>query len=180
MNDSTLSIGVILGSVREGRKGEPIARWVMDLLGTRSDVAPELLDLRDFDPSFGQRWPERITAHDAFVIVTPEYNHGYPGTLKNALDALYGPWNDKPVAFVSYGFSASGARAIEQLRQVTSELRMMPIRDEVNLRLGAFRTDHRGFPDDERARERAGDVMTELLFWGHLLKEGRSRRPARS
>ncbi|WP_394827713.1 NADPH-dependent FMN reductase [Pendulispora albinea] len=168
-----LSIGVILASVREGRRGEILAKWVVELLGQSPDVHAELLDLRDFELG---AWTERIPELDAFVIVTPEYNHGYPGELKTALDSLYNPWNHKPVAFVSYGFSANGARAVEQLRQVVGELRMVAVRDEVNLRVGAYATNERGFPADQGALRSARAMVEELLWWGRLLQEGRRQR----
>ena len=70
---------------------------------------------------------------DGFIIVTPEYNHGYSAVLKNAIDYVYDGWNKKPVAFVSYGGPAGGSRAIEQLRQVAIELQMHPVREQVTI-----------------------------------------------
>src|SRR2546426_7603275 len=120
--ESKISLGVILASVREGRRGEPFARWIHELLSERPELEPSLLDLKEwafpayahrdtpavqeksYEPgSLARRWADRIAALEAFVIVTPEYNHGYSGGLKNALDHVYTPWNHKPVAFVSYG-----------------------------------------------------------------------------
>lgn len=76
-------------------------------------------------------WAKKIASYDGFLIVTPEYNHGYPAVLKNALDQIYKEWNGKPVAFVGYGATSGGIRAIEQLRQVVIELRMIPFKDDV-------------------------------------------------
>lgn len=189
-------IGVILASVRAGRRGEPFAAWVDALVATRTDMRAELLDLREwpFPPyshkdsptiaeksyaagSLEQRWAERIGGLDGFVVVTPEYSHGYPGSLKNAIDQIYVPWNYKPIAFVSYGGFAGGARAVEQLRQVSIELRMIPVRDEVNLRLVGIALDERGWPTDELYRKRAGAMLDELTWMARVLRDGRAQNP---
>lgn len=191
-----VSVGVILSSVREVRKGEAFATWIYNLLAARADVKPDLLDLKEFvfpgypaaesaamaekkyaEGSLEQRWRDRVAALDSFVIVTPEYSHGYPGALKNALDHIYAGWNYKPVGFVSYGFSASGARAVEQLRLVAVELRMIPIRDEVNLPMLTLATDDRGQPSDAFYQKRAALMIDELLWWTRMAKDGRERHP---
>lgn len=196
MEESPVRVGVILASVREGRKGEALARWIQGLLAERPAVAPELLDLREWPlPPYARaetpvaaergyapgsleaRWRDAIAALDAFVIVTPEYNHAYPGQLKNALDAVHGPWNHKPVAFVSYGGIASGARAVEQLRLVAVELRMVPARDEVNVRLVGYAADERGSPADPLYARRAKATIDDLLWWARVTREGRDRHP---
>jgi NAD(P)H-dependent FMN reductase len=113
------NIQVILGSTRQGRSGEKVARWFMSHAEARADIDVELVDLRDwplpfFDqqmpPMMGgysdpeqQRWAEQVARADGYVLVTPEYNHGYPAVLKNALDHLFAEWNGKPVGFVGYG-----------------------------------------------------------------------------
>src|SRR6185503_12350801 len=107
----------------------------------------------------------------------PEYNHGYPGCLKNALDHLNAPWSYKPVAFLGYGGSAGGARSIQQLRSVAIELRMVPIRDEVCVRLVGLATDERGWPKEEVYAKRASALLDELLWWVPVLREGRERHP---
>jgi len=189
-------LGVILASVRPGRRGEPLAAWVDALVATRTDVVAELLDLREWPfASYGhkdspiiaeksyaagtleRRWAERIGELDGFIAVTPEYSHGYPGSLKNALDHIYVPWNYKPIAFVSYGGFAAGARAVEQLRQVAVELRMIPVRDEVNLRLVGIALDERGWPTDELYRKRAGAMLDEVAWMARVLRDGRAQNP---
>jgi NAD(P)H-dependent FMN reductase len=143
-------IGIILGSTRPGRNGEQVAKWVYDNASRRSDAEFELVDLRDFPlphldeplpPSMGQyqnehtkAWAEKIASFDGFVIVTPEYNHGTSGVLKNAIDYLYAEWNNKAVGFVSYG-AVGGARAAEHLRLVAGELQMADVRQQVALSL---------------------------------------------
>jgi len=141
-------IGIILGSTRPGRNGEQVAKWVYDNASRRGDAEFELVDLRDYPlphldeplpPTMGQyqnehtkAWAEKIASFDGFVIVTPEYNHGTSGVLKNAIDYLYAEWNNKAVGFVSYG-SVGGARAAEHLRLVAGELQMADVRQQVAL-----------------------------------------------
>lgn len=83
------------------------------------------------------KWSEKIMDGDAFIIVTPEYNHGYPAVLKNALDSIFPEWNRKAVGFVSYG-NAGGARSVEQLRQVVIELQMVPIRSAIHIPVDVY------------------------------------------
>jgi NAD(P)H-dependent FMN reductase len=143
-------IGIILGSTRPNRNGEQVAKWVLDNAARREDAEFELIDLRDYPlphldepmpPSMGQyqqehtkQWADKIASFDGFVIVTPEYNHGTSGVLKNAIDYLYAEWNNKAVGFVSYG-GVGGARAAEHLRLVAGELQMADVRQQVALSL---------------------------------------------
>ena len=143
-------IGIILGSTRPNRNGEQVAKWVYDIASRRSDAEFELVDLRDYPlphldeplpPSMGQyqnehtkQWADKIASFDGFVIVTPEYNHGTSGVLKNAIDYLYAEWNNKAVGFVSYG-AVGGARAAEHLRLIAGELQMADVRQQVALSL---------------------------------------------
>ncbi len=194
MAETNVRIGVILASVRENRRGEAFARWIHALLAERPEVETELLDLREWalppyanrdtpvvaekaypEGSLERRWAERIAAQDGFVVVTPEYNHSFPGQLKNALDACYAPWNHKAIAFVSYGGFASGARAVEQLRLCAIELRMAPVRDEVNVRLVGYASDERGQPADPIYGKKAKAALDDLLWWTRVLKDGRGR-----
>jgi NAD(P)H-dependent FMN reductase len=191
-----LRIGILLASVREGRRGEAFARWVHDLAAARPDLRPELLDLRAWAlPPYARkevaavaekayapdtlegRWRDLVAALDGYVVVTPEYNHSFPGQLKNALDHLYGAWSHKPVTFVSYGGFAAGARAAEQLRLVAVELRMVPVRDEVNLRLVGLAADEQGRPTDPVYARRAAAALDDLAWWATVLREGRRNHP---
>lgn len=143
-------IGIILASTREGRQGAKVAAWVHRVAETRKDHSFELVDFRDWPLPFynlatsaagakgeygndlANRWSATIRGFDGFIIVTPEYNHGYPAVLKNALDWLYAEWNDKPVAFVGYSNGPiSGARSVEQLRMVAIALQMITIRHDL-------------------------------------------------
>ena len=140
---STLKIKVIVGSTRANRFSEKPAQWIFEMAQKRSDLDVELLDLRDYPlpffeeplpPGFAKdnydnplviKWREKIREADGFILVTPEYNHGYPAVLKNALDYVYHVWGRKAVAFVSWG-GTGGTRGVEQLRLVTIELDMKP------------------------------------------------------
>ena len=143
-------IGIILGSTRPNRNGEQVANWVLEIASQRTDATFELVDLRDYPlphldepmpPSMGQyhndhtkAWAQKIASFDGFVMVTPEYNHGTSGVLKNAIDYLYAEWTNKAVGFVSYG-AAGGTRAVEHLRLVVAELQMADVRQQVALSL---------------------------------------------
>ncbi len=143
-------IAVILGSTRPGRRGEPVAHWVMEHAKGRSDAEFELIDLLDYPlphldeplpPNMGQyqnlhtqAWAATIGRFDGFVFVTPEYNHSTSGVLKNAIDYLYAEWNNKAMGVVSYG-AVGGARAAEHLRLIAGELQMADVRTNVALSL---------------------------------------------
>lgn len=186
-------IGVIIGSTRKVRRGEAYAAWIRDLIASRADVDVEVLDLRDYrvgnydfeemppkierqyEDEGARRWSERIHALDGYVIVTPEFNHGYPGGLKNAIDHVHLGWWYKPIGFVSYGGTANGARAVEQLRNVAVEVRMVPVRGEVNIRLIGFQGDEQGRPADPVYTRLAGGMIDQLLWWARVARDGRRR-----
>ena len=145
-----LKIQVIIGSTRQGRFSENPARWIYEEASKRPGLNVELVDLRDYPlPFFDEprspahlqgkysdervkAWATKVAEADGYIIVAPEYNHGYPAVLKNALDVLYPEWNNKPVGFVSYG-NAGGARSVEQLRLVSVELQMAPIKQAIHI-----------------------------------------------
>ncbi|HEX8891310.1 MAG TPA: NAD(P)H-dependent oxidoreductase, partial [Pyrinomonadaceae bacterium] len=145
-----IRIGIILGSTRPNRNGEAVAKWVDEIAQKRTDAEFELIDIKDFNlplldepipPSMGQyskehtkAWAAKIGSFDAFVFVTPEYNHGTSGALKNAIDFLFKEWNNKAAGFVGYG-SAGGVRAVESLRLVMGELMIADVRAQVQLSL---------------------------------------------
>jgi len=189
VNTRTPRIQVILGSTREGRAGEQVARWVADLAAQRSDVDIELVDLRDFplpffdspvspkralsdDPRV-QAWAAKVAEADGYIFVTPEYNYGYPAVLKNALDHLYYQWNDKPVGFVGYGGIAGGIRAVQQLRQVVVELGLVQVRTQVLIPkvFAAFADD--GQPVDAMHATTASALLDEVADWARMLQAKR-------
>jgi len=145
-----LKIGIIVGSTRPGRKADAVARWVYEIATRRNDAQYEMVDIQDFHlplldepmpPSLGhytqphtKTWAGRISGFDGYVFVTPEYNHGTSGALKNAIDYLYAEWNNKAAGFVGYG-GAGGTRAVESLRLVMGELQVADVREQVALSL---------------------------------------------
>jgi NAD(P)H-dependent FMN reductase len=177
-------IGIILGSTRPNRNGEQVARWVFDLASQREDAEYELIDLRDYPlphldeplpPSFGQyandhtkAWAQKIASFDGFVIVTPEYNHGTSGVLKNALDYLYAEWNNKSVGFVSYG-AVGGARAAEHLRLVAAELQMADVRQQVALPLITEFEDFSVFKPGEYNVAALHTLLDQVVAWSAAL-----------
>lgn len=185
--DAPLRLAVIIGSTREGRAGAPIGRWFTARTEERGDMLLDVVDLAEVAlPTVYGRPPSpdvaafatRIAAADAYVVITPEYNHGYPAALKNAIDHCYVEWRAKPVGFVSYGGLAGGTRAVEQLRQVFGELHAATIRDSVSFVLGTGLFDDDGglaaSPEHEKA---ATTMLDRLAWWGHALRQARSTTP---
>lgn len=182
---------VILASTRQDRFGKTVADWLYPIVTQRADLTAALVDLRDWQfPYYShpspasvrppeeepQAWAYLIGSADGFLIVTPEYNHGYPAVLKSALDAVYRPWNRKPVAFVSYGGWAGGARAVEQLRAVAVELQMAPTRNAIVFQFANRVFDAEGKPRDESFyRAAAGRVLDDLAWWARALKAARAQ-----
>lgn len=140
---------VVAGSTRPGRLALPVSRWFTDVAVDHGAFEVQLADLGAIDlplldepehPRRGRytqehtrRWSELVAAGDAFVLVTPEYNHGYPAPLKNALDYLSVEWEDKPVGFVGYGGVSAGTRAVTGLKPVVTALRMVPAVESVQV-----------------------------------------------
>ncbi|TMR98257.1 NADPH-dependent FMN reductase [Nonomuraea basaltis] len=180
-----IRIGIIIGSTRPGRNGENVARWVHDLAAKRDDAHFELIDLADFalphldEPlpaAAGQyahhhtkAWAQRVASFDGFVFVTPEYNHSTSGALKNAIDFLYGEWQDKAAGLVSYGIDG-GVRAAEHLRQVLGQLKVADVPAQVTLSL---RHDFEGFTVFRPAEHQEAMVATmldQVVAWSGALK----------
>ena len=198
MDTQALKVKIILGSTREGRFSDKVGAWMLEEVKKDSHIEAEVLDLRDFEmPFFAEaetpsyktkpyahpavaQWTAKIAEADAFIIVAPEYNHGYPAVLKNALDYVYQEWNNKPVAFVSYG-SALGSRSVEQLRQVAIELQMAPIRNALHMPYDVIMAVGKGAPVGDVLApyaERVGGLLSQLLWWGKALKAARNDMPA--
>lgn len=188
-----LNVAIILGSTRPRRNGEAVAKWVYDIARRRTDATFEIIDLRDVNlplldeplpPSLGQysqphtkAWAAKIAEFDAFVFVTPEYNHGIPAALKNAIDFLFREWNHKAAGFVSYGGSANGARAVEQLRLVMAELHVATVRSQVLLSLFSDFENFSVFTPDERREAALTAMLDEVLAWGGALRTLRLNLP---
>lgn len=175
-------IPVLYGSIREGRKSEPAARYIhAEALkrGLISDyVTPkEIHTGHSVEQAHPEKWKSIMSAADALIIVSPEYNHGYPGPLKETLDSLYEEYNYKPVGIVGAGGWLGGGRMVEQLRQVVIELKMVPIREAIYFPAvwDAFTPD--GAPKDQGLSQRIELFFKELLWYTQVLKEGREKYP---
>lgn len=184
MSDALLQLAVIVGSTRERRFGNIVAEWLVTRARQRDDVALDVIDLVEVDlpmvyPQLpeppAQAYIERIDRADAFVVITPEYNHGYPASLKQAIDLPRDQWRRKPVAFVSYGGAAGGLRAVEQLRQVFGELQAVTIRDSVSFHMAWDRFDEAGEPyEPVRCNADAETMLDELTWWATALRIART------
>lgn len=183
-----LKIAVILGSSRPGRAGEGIAQWFLKQTNDYTEAQFEFIDLKEIQLPFldepipplmqqyqnehTKKWSETVKKYDGYIVITPEYNHSFPAILKNSFDYVYHEWAKKPIAFVSYGAHAGGARAVEQLRLVAIELQMAPIREQIliphvwNAMEG----------DAVKPEQTLGDIpkmMTDLIWWADTLQKGR-------
>ena len=180
-----LRVAIIIGSTRPNRNGEAVAKWVYEIAQKRTDAEFELVDIRDFNlplldepipPSLGQYtkehtkvWAAKIDSFDAYVFVTPEYNHGTSGALKNAIDYLYKEWNNKAAGFVGYG-SALGARAVEHLRLVMGELQIADVRAQVGLSLFTDFENFSVFKPAAHHEQSVNTMFDQVITWGGALK----------
>lgn len=193
MSETPLRLAVVVGSVREGRFGSKVAAWFAQEAREGGAYEVDLIDLADLPlpvvmPNFGSE-PDAATAElrdalsarlhaaDAFVLVTPEYNHSFPASLKNVLDWFRPEWGAKAFGLVSYGGQGGGIRAAEHLRQVISELHSVSVRDAMSF--------HNAWTlfDDENRVEDGGESATaakrmlgQLDWWATILREGRQNQ----
>lgn len=191
MNDQKLNIAIIIGSTRPNRNGETVGKWIYEIAKKRNDAEFELVDILDYNlplldepvpPSMGQyskehtkTWASKIDSFDAFIFVTPEYNHSIPGALKNAIDFLFAEWNNKVAGFVSYG-SAGGVRSVEHLRLVMAELKVATVRAQVQLSLFTDFENFSNFKPASYHEKSANTLLDEVLAWGEALKTIRIRK----
>jgi NAD(P)H-dependent FMN reductase len=180
-----LKVAIIIGSTRPGRKADAVAKWVHGIAAKRSDAAYEIVDIKDYNlplldepvpPSLGQysqphtkAWSAKIASFDAYLFVTPEYNHATSGALKNAIDFLYREWNNKAAGFVSYG-SMGGARAVENLRLVMGELQVADVRAQVMLSLFTDFENFTVFKPAARHEATVSTLLDQLIAWGGAMK----------
>jgi NAD(P)H-dependent FMN reductase len=181
-----MRIAIIIGSTRPNRNGEAVGKWVYELANNRDDAEFELIDLKDYHlplldeplpPSMGQysnahtkKWAETISSFDAYVFVTPEYNHSVPAALKNAIDFLYKEWNNKSAGFVGYG-GAGAIRAIEHLRLSMAELQVADVRTQVSLSLITDFENYHIFKPAPYHERNLHKMIDEIIAWGKALKE---------
>ncbi len=185
---------VVIGSNRDGRFGPVVADWLLARVRGRDDLAVDVIDLAGTDlPTAltGRPSPEvaaelakvtpKLRDADAFIVLTPEYNHSYPAALKSLIDWHFTEWQAKPVALVSYGGVSGGLRAVEHLRQVFAELHAVAIRDTVS-----FHNAHGHFDDAGRHRDPAQadaadaavrQMLDQLVWWAAALRTAKTARP---
>ena len=180
-----LRLAIVLGSTRPGRNGEAVAKWVYERAKRRTDATCELVDLATFNlplldepgpASRGQyskdhtkAWASKIASFDAFVFVTPEYNHSTSGALKNAIDFLYAEWNNKAAGFVSYG-STGGVRAVEHLRLIMAEVQVATVRAQVALMLATDFENYSTFKPHARHEPSVNTMLDQLVAWGAAMQ----------
>ncbi len=188
--DDPLRLTVVVGSTREGRFGPTVAGWFVEEARQRAGLAIDVLDLADLAlpdrlTGYGQPPPGEVTAvtprlasADAFVVVTPEYNHSYPAPLKTLIDWHMQEWQAKPVGFVSYGGMSGGLRAVEHLRGVFAEMHAVTVRDTISFH-GAwarFGSDNRPI-DAAECSAAAKAMLDQLVWWANALRDARAVRP---
>ncbi|MEU4175087.1 NAD(P)H-dependent oxidoreductase [Streptomyces sp. NPDC026589] len=186
-----LRVTVILGSNRDGRFGPVVADWFLARAASHPGIETDLVDVAEAGlpttitfsagPEEAERLgavSARLAAADAFVVLTPEYNHSFPAPLKTLIDWYGEEWQAKPVAFVSYGGISGGLRAVEQLRQVFAELHTVTVRDTVSFHnAGALFDDQGRHLDPEPADAAAKTLLDQLVWWGTALRDARNLRP---
>ncbi len=183
-----LRIALVVASTREGRFGPVLARWFASAAAARTDLELTVLDLADADlPAHWTHDPRprtrafvrRLAEADAYVLLTPEYNHSFPASLKQAIDISGQVWARKPVGFVSYGGLSGSLRAVEQLRLVFAELHATTIRETVSFHRFPF--DEAGRPHDtDGAGKAAATMLDDLVWWAGALRTARGHDQARS
>jgi len=193
-------IAVIISSTRDTRFGEKPARWILDLAKQREEFDVELVDLKDFDlPLFNEAasnlwapsqdpkaiaWQKKVAEFDGYIFVVAEYNRSITGALKNALDQAYVEWNKKAAGFVGYG-SVGGARAIEHLRNIATELQMVSTRAAVHIGGSEFYTVWTGGKNEPISAIEgaiggsAKEMLDQLSWWVAATKAQREAATAR-
>lgn len=185
--DPRINLAVIYGSTREGRLCDKVAGWTISQIEGDGPFAVEIIDpaelghpvrhLRNDDPAL-LALKERLALADGFIIVTPEYNRGYPAPLKMLIDSVGQEWRGKPVAFVSYGGFSGGLRAVEQLRLVFAELHATTIRDGVAFANAWDQFSPSGdLLDPDRAEKAMATMLAQLHWWATALRNARDLVP---
>ncbi len=185
-----LSIPVLLGTPRKNRESENVANWVCSKMRERDDTLTQLFDVRDFHlphdnygTEIGEQFPEwrdAIIKADGLVIVTPEYNHGYPGALKSVLDLLLKEYIHKAVAFV--GVSAGpwgGTRVIESMVPMVRELGLAVTFSDLNFPSVKSKFDDDGNLLDDAYNKRVTGFLDELVWMATTLRWGRENVPSK-
>jgi NAD(P)H-dependent FMN reductase len=189
-------IALIIGSTRPNRFADRPVQWIVEAAEQRSDLAVEVVDLRDWElpffeepapPSYtggaysnaeAERWRHKIGEFDAFIATAAEYNHAPTAVLKNAFDSAFTEWQNKPIGFVGYG-GVGGARAVEQLRMIAIELQMAPIQKAVHIGVEPFLgvlMEGKSFDDYPFVVQARSAMLDQLVWWARALRTARSER----
>ncbi|MBV1856547.1 NADPH-dependent FMN reductase [Catellatospora tritici] len=195
--DNTIKqrLAIIVGSVREGRFGPTIASWVAEQARQHNGFDVEVVDLADVDLPLGlPAMPPKLAGADyprpvgmgalttalaradAFVVVTPEYNHSYPASVKAAIDWHFTQWQAKPVAFVSYGGASGGRHAVLHLQNVLTELHAVTVGESLAF-ANYFTAWQDGRPLSDDATGHAKSLLDQLSWWSHALSAARAAAP---
>ena len=181
---------IVVGSVRPGRIGLPIAEWVrsrveeaghdVDFVDLKELALPFLDEpshpiKRDYQHAHTRAWSARVDAADALIFVTPEYNHSYSPALKNAIDYLYSEWQAKPVGFVSYGGQAGGLRGVNSIEPVLSSVGLVKVPTEVALSGAGKQVQDGAFTADERQTSGLDALITQVVAYGEALRPLQAR-----
>ncbi len=178
---------ILIASTRPGRVGLPVAQWLEDRARTHGGFEVDVADLaeinlpmmdepnhprlRRYVHQHTKDWSVRVEAADAFAFVVPEYNHGYTGPLKNAIDYLNHEWQYKPVGFVSYGGVAAGTRAVAMLKPVVAVLKMTPVAEGISIPFVAqFLDERRRLKPNDVMEQAATAMLDELVRWEAALR----------
>ena len=188
----TLRLNIVIASTRPGRVGATVGKWFHDVARKHGSFEAHLVDLADFklpvydeprhprlqeyEREHTRRWAESVGSADAFVLVTPEYNHGPTPALLNALDFVYTEWNYKPAAFVSYGGISGGMRAVQVTKLTLTTLKMVPILEAVTIPTVAEHLEDGNFVPTEIHVQSADALLNELQRWAEALKPMRGER----
>ncbi|QRP47206.1 NADPH-dependent FMN reductase [Amycolatopsis sp. FDAARGOS 1241] len=195
MTSKTNKLVIIIGSVRDGRFGPTVASWIAGQAEQHGGFDVEVVDLADVEiplsmpaasPKYaGDSYPRpagmatltsALEGADAFLFVTPEYNHSYPASLKAAIDWHFTQWAAKPVAFVSYGGAAGGRHAVLHLENVLTELHAVTIRDGLAFP-NYFTAWEDGRPLDPQVAAYAKTLLDQLAWWSGALRAAREAEP---
>ncbi len=182
-----IKVGLIYGSARKGRFCDKVAAWAAEEIAGSGEFSIDVIDpavllpqvlYEALSPQQQATLWQRMAAADAFVVVTPEYNHGYPAALKSLIDSVGAEWQAKPVAFVSYGGVSGGLRAVEQLRLVFAELHTVTIRDAVSFAGAWEQFDDAGrLREPGRAKRSMATMLARLRWWALALRDARGAMP---
>ena len=179
-------IQIITGTTRPGALNPQVATWIAGVAAERDDIDVEIVSIADYNlpvldepipASQGKyqnehtkKFAAKIAEADGYVFVTPEYNHSIPGSLKNAIDYVYGEWNNKAAGIVNYGFAASGSRAAEHLRTILAELQIADVRAQVNISISESFENYSDFKPNEKLVADANGMLDQLVLWANALK----------